>query len=440
MGIYEMISMLLSAAIAVMAALLLLVSRHNNGPKLRQQLDAILARQERLEMMIREEISGNRRENSDIARQNREEQALSLKNMNEALLSQMHQNARSQNEQLESFSRQLGNLTHSNEERIETVRKTIEDRLKALQEDNSGKLEQMRATVDEKLHATLEKRLGESFQLVSDRLEKVHNGLGEMRELAAGVGDLKKVMANVKTRGIWGEIQLGNILDTILAPEQYARNIITRPGSSERVEFAVCLPGQGEAGEEIWLPIDAKFPLADYQNYLEACEAGDQGQMAEAARQMENTIRIQAKTIQEKYLDPPNTTDFAIMFLPTESLYAEVVRRPGLLEELQANYRINITGPSTMAAFLNSLSLGFKTLAIAKRSSEVWRLLGGVKTEFGQFGDMLDKTRKKLQEASNHIDKAAVRSRAIERKLRDVEALPSPAENCREIAAALEEE
>lgn len=437
---YSLISLIL-LVIAVLLLVLLLTrsNRDNSDQKLIQELESLLQNQDRLEKILKEEISINRRETSDSAQRNREEQALSLKNLSESLLHQMHQNAVLQNEQLESFSRQLSNLTLSNEQRMETVRQTIEERLKSLQEDNSRKLELMRATVDEKLHATLEKRLGESFQLVSERLELVHKGLGEMQVLASGVGDLKKVLSNVKTRGIWGEIQLGNILEMLLTPEQYAMNVATKHDSNDRVEFAVRLPGRGEAGEEVWLPIDAKFPMEDYQRYINACEEGNQVLAGEAARQMEIKIKGQAKYIKEKYLDPPYTTDFAILFLPTESLYAEVVRRPGLIEELQQKYRVNITGPSTMAAFLNSLSLGFKTLAIEKRSSEVWMLLGEVKKEFGQFGNILDKTRKKLQEASNHIENAAVRTRAIERKLRDVQALPGE-EETREIAAANDEE
>ena len=440
LDVYSLISLIL-LAIAVLLLVLLLIrsNRDNSDQKLKQELEVLLQNQDRLEKILKEEISINRRETSDSAQRNREEQALSLKNLSESLLHQMHQNAVLQNEQLESFSRQLNNLTLSNEQRMETVRQTIEARLKSLQEDNSKKLEMMRATVDEKLHATLEKRLGESFQLVSERLELVHKGLGEMQVLASGVGDLKKVLSNVKTRGIWGEIQLGNILEMLLTPDQYAMNVATKHDSNDRVEFAVRLPGRGEAGEEVWLPIDAKFPLEDYQRYIDACEEGNQTQASEAAKQMEIKIKGQAKYIQEKYLDPPYTTDFAILFLPTESLYAEVVRRPGLIEELQQKYRVNITGPSTMAAFLNSLSLGFKTLAIEKRSSEVWMLLGEVKKEFSQFGNILDKTKKKLQEASNHIDKAAVRTRAIERKLRDVQALPGEEETL-EIAAAYDEE
>lgn len=462
--------MILSLIVIVLLAVMLVRSGSDKkAGHLEQELQALQKNNERLENSIRDEIRSNREESSLNAQKGREEQAASLQQLNESLLNRIHQNAELQNdqmegfskqlgnltytyeqrletvrqtinEQLEAFSRQLNNLTQSNEQKIETVRQTLEERLKFLQEDNSKKLELMRATVDEKLHATLEKRLGESFQQVSERLEQVHKGLGEMQMLAAGVGDLKKVMSNVKTRGIWGEIQLGNILEMILTPDQYALNVATKPGSNERVEFAIRLPGRGEFGEEVWLPVDAKFPVEDFQRFVDACEAGDNAAAAEAGKHMENRIKAQAKDIREKYMDPPHTTDFAILFLPTESLYAEVVRRPGLLEGLQRDYRVNITGPSTMAAFLNSLSLGFKTLAIEKRSSEVWMLLGQVKNEFGQFGEVLDKTRKKLQEASNQIDRASVRTRAIERKLRNVQEMPINADYSAEIAAGTDEE
>jgi DNA recombination protein RmuC len=253
----------------------------------------------------------------------------------------------------------------------------------------------------------------------------VNKGLGEMQALATGVGDLKKVLTNVKSRGIWGEVQLGNILEQVLAPEQYATNVSTKKGSTARVEYAVRLPGQGNEGEVVWLPIDAKFPLEDYLRLVDANENGDQAAAEEAAKQLEYRIRTEAREIYEKYLDPPNTTDFAIMFLPTESLYAEVARRPGLTEEIQRSFRVNITGPSTMAAFLNSLSMGFRTLAIQQRSSEVWTLLRAVKTEFSKFGQALDRTQKKIQEASSTIEKAAGKSRRIERKLKGIEQLPS---------------
>ncbi len=328
---------------------------------------------------------------------------------------------------LDSFSRQLTDLTQMNSQKLEQIRDTVEARLTALQEDNSAKLEQMRATVDEKLHQTLEQRLGESFKLVSERLEQVHKGLGEMQTLASGVGDLKKVLTNVKTRGTLGEIQLENILEQTLSPEQFERNHAVMPGSAERVDFAVLLPGPEQDAPPVLLPIDCKFPIEDYQRLLDAEEAGDPGTAADAAKMLESRVKAEAKSIQEKYLNPPRTTDFAIMFLPIEGLYAEVLRRPGLWDTLQREYHVVVTGPTTITALLNSLQMGFRTLAIQKRSSEVWSLLGAVKSEFGKFGDVLEKTQKKLQEASNTIDSAARRSRAIERKLRTVEALPSAA-------------
>jgi DNA recombination protein RmuC len=282
----------------------------------------------------------------------------------------------------------------------------------------------MRNTVDEKLHATLEQRLGESFKLVSDRLEQVHRGLGEMQTLAAGVGDLKKVLTNVKTRGTWGEVQLAALLEQVLTAEQYAENVATRPKSNDRVEFAIRLPGR-EDGEPVWLPIDAKFPIEDYQKLLEAQERADPAAVEVAARALETRLKNEARTIREKYVEPPHTTDFAILYLPIEGLYAEVLRRPGLAEALQRDWRVSIAGPTTLAAMLNSLQMGFRTLAIEQRSSEVWAVLGAVKSEFGKFGEALSHTKKKLQEASNSIDKAEVRTRAVTRKLKEVEALPA---------------
>jgi DNA recombination protein RmuC len=283
----------------------------------------------------------------------------------------------------------------------------------------------MRAVVDEKLQSTLEKRLADSFKQVSERLEQVYKGLGEMRSLATGVGDLKKVLTNVKTRGTWGEIRLSHILEQILTPDQYEVNVVTKKGSSERVEFAIKLPGQGLQKEKIvWLPIDSKFPQEDYQRLLDAQEAADKVLAQKSIKNLETRVKAEAKAIREKYIDPPHTTDFGIMFLPVEGLYAEVLRRPGLCDNLQRDYRIVVTGPTTLAALLNSLQMGFRTLAIEKRSSEVWELLGAVKTQFSKFGAVLAKTKKKLQEASNTIDKAEIRTRVIERKLSKVQELP----------------
>lgn len=367
----------------------------------------------------------NRQETAGSARQARGELSKSLKDSSDSLLQRMTENAGMQKGQLDSFSKQLGDMTKLNEEKLEQMRKTMENQLRALQEDNSKKLEQMRATVDEKLQSTLEKRLGESFKQVSERLEQVYKGLGEMRNLATGVGDLKKVLTNVKTRGTWGEIRLGNILEQILTPDQYDVNVPTKKDSNDRVEFAIKLPGQTSDKEKIvWLPIDSKFPQEDYQRLVDAQEAADKELAEKSIKNLEMRIKTEAKNIKEKYIDPPNTTDFGIMFLPVEGLYAEVLRRPGLCDILQRKYRIVVTGPTTLAALLNSLQMGFRTLAIEKRSSEVWELLGIVKTEFGKFGGVLAKTKKKLQEASKTIDQAEVRTRAIERNLREVQEAP----------------
>lgn len=393
--------------------------------QLENRLASLEKNQDNTLQVIRGDVSSLRMESSSEARQGREELNHTVKSFEDSLLVRMNEIAMLQKTELTIFAEQLNRLIASNEQKLDNMRQTMEQKMKELQDDNNQKLEQMRQTVDEKLHASLEKRLGESFKLVSDRLEMVHKGLGEMQTLASGVGDLKKVLTNVKTRGIWGEIQLGNILEQVLSPEQYACNVATHKGSNERVEFAVKLPGQSQSESEVWLPIDAKFPQEDYLRLLEASEQGLLEQVEEAGKQLERRIKLEARLVQEKYVDPPHTTDFAIIFLPTESLYAEVVRRPGLLSLLQTNYRVIITGPSTMLALLNSLSVGFRTLAIEKRTSEVWELLGAVKTEFGNFGDVLDKTKKKLVEASNSIDTASRRSRSIERKLRAVQELPA---------------
>ncbi|HOI54344.1 MAG TPA: DNA recombination protein RmuC [Phycisphaerae bacterium] len=320
----------------------------------------------------------------------------------------------------------LQRTTRALEERFERLQKSNEERLGRLQDDNSKKLDQMRAVVEEKLQTTLEARLGQSFRQVSERLEQVHKGLGEMQALAGGVGDLKKVLTNVKTRGTWGEVQLGNLLEQVLTAEQYASNVATRPGSNDRVEYAIRLPGRDEHRDEtVWLPIDAKFPTEDYQRLIEAQEAADAVAAEAAGRQLQARIEKSARDIRDKYVAPPHTTDFAVMFLPTEGLYAEVVRRPGLLETLQRECRVVVSGPTTLAALLNSLQMGFRTLAIEQRSSEVWKLLGAVKGEFGKFGEVLDRVHKQLETASRSIDTAARKTRTIERKLRKVEELPA---------------
>ena len=327
----------------------------------------------------------------------------------------------------ETLAEQLRLLSEANERRLGEVRQAVELRLNALQEGNEKKLEQMRATVDEKLHATLEQRLGESFKQVAERLEQVHRGLGEMQVLARDVGALNRVLNNVKTRGVFGEVQLAGLLEQVFTPQQYASNVATVPGSNERVEFAIRLPGRTAGAMEdspVWLPIDAKFPREDYDRLLDAHERADAATMEVCAKAIEMRLRLEARSIRQKYIAPPHTTDFAVLFLPTEGLYAEALRRPGLSEALQREHKVMLAGPTTLLALLNSLQMGFRTLALEQRSAEVWEVLGAVKTEFGRFAAVLAKTKKKLEEASHTIDDAAVRTRAMERQLRSVEALP----------------
>ncbi len=349
-----------------------------------------------------------------------------LKQGSDTTLQAMGKLAQFQKQQLDGVVEQVTQLSAMNETRFETLRTSVEGKLQLIREDNAKQLEEMRKTVDEKLQGALERRLGEQFNLVSQRLEEVHKGLGEMQTLASGVGDLKRVLTNVKVRGTWGEVQLGTLLEQVLAPEQFAANVALREGSAERVDYAIRLPGRGEMENEVvWLPVDSKFPMEDYQRLVEAQERGDLVQAEEAGRGLEAAIRKSAAEICAKYLCPPATTDFGIMFLPTEGLFAETIRRPGLVEAIQRDCRVIVAGPTTLAALLNSLQMGFRTLAIQKRSSEVWKVLGAVKTEFGKFGGVLDKVQKKLQEASNTMDSAARRTRVMERTLRDVEALPA---------------
>ena len=416
--------------LTVLTALALLIALIRRKPAdiiagLQDNFAALAKNQQRLEGVIKDEITSNRQETAQSARQARQELGAALKLSSDSLQQRLTENIRVQKDQLDSFSKQLMAMTQLNEEKLEAMRKTMETQLQVLQEDNTRKLEQMRATVDEKLQGTLDKRLGESFKQVSERLEQVYKGLGEMRTLATGVGDLKKVLTNVKTRGTWGEIRLSHILEQILTPDQYDVNVATKKNSTERVEFAIKLPGQQADREKIvWMPIDSKFPQEDYHRLMDAQETADKELAEKSIKNLEMRIKAEARHIKEKYLDPPNTTDFGIMFLPVEGLYAEVLRRPGLCDTLQREHRIVVTGPTTLAALLNSLQMGFRTLAIEKRSSEVWQLLGVVKTEFGKFGDVLAKTKKKLLEAGNTIDKAEIRTRAIERKLREVQEAP----------------
>jgi DNA recombination protein RmuC len=324
----------------------------------------------------------------------------------------------------QNVTTQLAAGTGVQNAQFEALRGAVEQRLDKIQQNNAEKLEQMRKTVDEKLHETLDKRLSDSFKTVSERLEQVHKGLGEMQVLAAGVGDLKKVLSNVKNRGVLGEVQLAALLEQVLAREQYETNVATRPGSRERVEFAIKLPGAGGENSVVWLPIDAKFPLEDYEKLQQAQDAADPLAVEVAAKALEARIKFEAKSIVEKYVEPPATTDFALLYLPLEGLYAEVLRRPGLLDTLQREFRVTLCGPTTLTALLNSLQMGFRTLAIEKRSSEVWIVLSSVKTEFGKFAEVLANTKRQLQTVTNSIDQAEVRTRQIERKLRDVEVLP----------------
>jgi len=413
-----------AALLAALVLLMLLVLRRPLGA--RSLEDAMREALATLERSQRQALEGVQREVRgevlEQARGNRAEMSESIGRFGRQMTAQLASVAQIQNAQIDGFAQQLVRLTESNERHLAEIRATLEAKLRELQADNAHRLEQMRATVDEKLNATLEQRLGESFRLVSDRLEQVHRGLGEMQALASDVGDLKRVLANVKTRGIWGEVQLSALLEQMLAPGQYAANVATVPGSSERVEFAIRLPGRDAA---VWLPVDAKFPREDWERLQQAHDRADAVAADEAGRALESRIRAEARRIRDKYVSPPSTTDFALMFLPTEGLYAEVVRRAGLVDELQRECRVVLAGPTTLCALLNSLQMGFRTFAVEQRTSEVWAVLGAVKTEFGKFGDVLAKTKQQLQSVSNSLDTAEVRSRAIVRKLRDVEELPA---------------
>jgi DNA recombination protein RmuC len=388
------------------------------------QLDAFSSQLASFAKASGERLDGVRAESATGAKQLREEVIAALKGITEATTQTMGELANVQKAQLEAMSSAIGKLSDSNEKKLEAVRVTVENKLQSMQIDNAKQLDQMRQTVDEKLQGTLEKRLGESFKQVSERLEQVHKGLGEMQTLATGVGDLKKVLTNVKTRGTWGEVQLGALLEQVLNPDQFATNVATKDGG-ERVEFAIKLPGQGaDKDETVWLPIDAKFPVEDYQRLIDAQERADVEAVEAAGKQLENRVKACAGDICEKYLNPPKTTDFAILFMPIEGLFAEVIRRTGLTEAIQRECRVVIAGPTTLWSILSSLQMGFRTLAIQKRSSEVWNLLAAVKTEWTKYGDVLDAVQKKLHQASDTIEKAKARSRAVGRKLKDVQELP----------------
>ena len=392
---------------------------------------------ERLERLERE----LRREIGESGRVGRQELTQNLATFQQSLVQQGAEGARTQNVQLDAFGQQLGllqkslsdtltlqlqSLSESNARRMSEVRQTLEAQLAQLLASNAGKLDEMRATVDEKLQTTLQARLGESFKQVADRLEQVHKGLGEMQTLAQGVGDLKHLLTNVKTRGIFGEAQLASLLEQVLVADQYAAQVATRPGSKNVVDFAIKLPGKSEQGAPLWLPIDAKFPNEDYERLLEAQGSADAAGAEAAGKALELRIRLEARSIADKYVEPPYTTDFAILFLPTEGLYAEVLRRPGLMQALQREHRITLAGPTTLLAMLSSLQMGFRTLALEKRSSEVWQVLGAVKTEFGKFGDVLAKVKSQTETVLKTLDSAETRSRAMGRALKNVESLPEP--------------
>lgn len=416
----------LAGLLLVLAIQLLMLRRGANTQDDEARWQRLVDAQEkglaRLERELREELSRNRREDAEESFRDRDERANSANLLSQTVTTQVGQFGTLQGERLDTFSRDLNRFSLGLDERFERLKLSVEGRLVAIQNDNAQKLETIRQTVDEKLHATLEQRLGQSFKLVSDRLEQVHRGLGEMQTLAAGVGDLKRVLTNVKTRGTWGEVQLSALLEQLLTAEQFSANVATVPGSNERVDFAIRLPGRGD-GAVVWLPIDAKFPIEDYQRLLDAQDKADPAASEEAAKAIEQRLKNEARSIHEKYVSPPDTTDFALLYLPIEGLYAEALRRPGLAETLQREWRVSLSGPTTLAAMLNSLQMGFRTLAIEQRSAEVWAVLGAVKTEFGKFGEALAQTKKKLDEASNSISKAETRTRQLSRKLKSVEAL-----------------
>ncbi|MDR6841755.1 DNA recombination protein RmuC [Pseudoxanthomonas sacheonensis] len=425
--------LLVLAAVAVVLLVLLLLRRpeqrmelalreeqRSGRSELREQLDSLSKQQET-------RIEGFGRNLTELS--TRTDQRLDL--LREALGEDARKGRLESSEQQQRFSdtlsQRLNELTQRNELRIGELRATLETRLKELQADNTAKLELMRQTVDEKLHATLETRLTESFGNVTAMLAQVHQGLGDMNKLAADVGGLQRVLNNVKSRGVFGEVQLAGLLEQVFAPDQYAANVATVPGSNERVEFAVRFPGSS-VDSVVWLPIDAKFPREDYERLLDAQEKADAEGARAAGEALERRVRLEAARIRDKYVSPPSTTEFAILFLPTEGLYAEVLRRPGLVDALQRDQRIAVAGPTTLLALMTSFHMGFRTLAIEKRSSEVWKTLGAVKTEFSKFGDVLDSVKSKLDQASTQIEKTGVRTRAIERRLREVESLPSEGE------------
>jgi DNA recombination protein RmuC len=458
MGLIVELAILVIVIIQFIVMLALFSSnRQGSQTDVPQRLVEYTQRLEKNESTLRDEFGKNREETSKAAKQSREELSLSLRSVSEQLsaiitgftglvdnkiksiLDSLETSARANRDELKKNREELSAslnvfekkssakielLTKDTKEGLEKTRDAVEKKLAAIQQGNEKKLDEMRQTVDEKLHKTLETRLGESFKLVSERLELVQKGLGEMQTLASDVGSIKNVLSNVKNKGVLGEYQLGAILEQVLTPNQYAQSVKTKEGSRENVEFAVKIPSKEDSNRVIWLPIDAKFPTADYELLLSAYETGEKETVVQAQKDLKTKIEKFARDIHEKYIDPPNTTEFGIMFLPFEGLYAEVLRIPGLFENIQNTHKVTITGPTTISAFLNSLQMGFRSLAVEKRTSEIWDLLGAVRTEFGKFGDVLQKTKEKLDSASKEIDRAGTRSRAIERKLRDVQTLP----------------
>jgi len=424
MSTYSALLLGVILALALGAAVIVLLGMGRQraaAADLQRAVERLREDNERLERELRQALESS-------ASSSRMETDQRLGQLQSALGTQLVQSVGLQTEQLGVYGRtmqeHLSELNAATQRNLSEIRLTLEARLQALQSGNEARLEQMRATVEEKLQTTLETRLGESFRLVSERLEQVHQGLGEMQSLAAGVGDLKRVLGNVKVRGTFGEAQLGALLEQVLLPDQYAANLATRPGSAERVEFAIRLPGRG-GGDTVWLPIDAKFPAEDYERLQSAQELGDAEAVEDAARALENRIKVEARSIREKYVEPPYTTDFAILFVPSESLFAEILRRPGLVDTLNRERRVVIAGPTTLFAMLNTLQMGFRTLAIEQRSAEVWRLLGAVKTEFSRFGEWLSKIREQVRTVSNTLEAADTRTRQMQRALKEVEALPN---------------
>ncbi len=416
------------AQVGLLAIVLVALRRGGGDPHvaaLQPRLDELQRNQGRIESVIKEELAMGRRESSELGGQLRRELGESHLQATGTMMTSLEQITQVQQAHLTGITRSLHDLSQANEIKLEHLRATVDLKLSQIQTDNAQRLEVIRQTVDERLQGTLEARLGESFKLVRDQLDQVHVGLGQMRELATGVGDLKRVLTNVRTRGTWGEVLLGSLLEQVLTAEQFERNVAPKPHSGERVEYAIKLPGRDhEPGHPVWLPIDSKFPKEDYERLQDAAERADAPAIEEAAKKLEARIRTEARSIHDKYIEPPHTTDFAILFLPTEGLYAEVLRRPGLVEEVQRTCRVCVAGPTTLAAMLNSLQMGFRTLAIEKRSSDVWKVLSDVKTEFGRFGEVMEKVKKKLQEASHVVESVDVRTRAMDRKLRNVEMLP----------------